>query len=84
MPHWKGLRYGEDESRGLSCGCTSSICQNVLKSDSLLHKWGFVDSQSVTTAPHQQNSIVFSENQVHLINKQCLAKQITQLHNISP
>ena len=27
---------------------TSSICQDILKSDNLLHKWGFVDSQSVT------------------------------------
>ena len=46
MPHWKGLVYGKDESRGLNCDSPSSIY--VVKSDSLLHKWGFVDSQSVT------------------------------------
>ena len=34
----------EYETRGLCCGCTSSICQEVIKSDNLLHKQGFVDS----------------------------------------
>ena len=32
--------------RGLNCGSTLNICQDVLKSDNLLHKWGLVDSQS--------------------------------------
>ena len=32
------------ESRGLSCGSTFSICQRILKNDTLLHKQGFVDS----------------------------------------
>ena len=41
--------YGKDESRGLSCGCTSSIFQDVMKSDNLLHKRGFVDSLLQTT-----------------------------------
>ena len=49
MPHRKAFRHGKDESRGLNFNCISSICQDVLKSDNLLHKWGFVDSQSVTT-----------------------------------
>ena len=45
VPHLKALRYGKFETRGLSCGGTSSICQAILKSDNLLHKWGFADSQ---------------------------------------
>ena len=36
--HLKALRYGKYETRGLSCGSTSSICQEILKSDNLLHK----------------------------------------------
>ena len=43
-PHWKALRYGKDESRGLSYDSTLSICQDVLKSGNLLHKQSFVDS----------------------------------------
>ena len=34
---------------GLSCGSTSSICQGVLKSENLLHKRGFVKTQSLRT-----------------------------------
>ena len=49
MPYWKALRYGKDGSRQLGCGCTSSICQGILKSVNLLHKQGFVDSQMKTT-----------------------------------
>ena len=41
VTHCEGLRYGKDESRELSCGCTSSICQDVMKSDNLLHTQGF-------------------------------------------
>ena len=44
VPHLKALRYGKDETRGLSCGSTSRIWQDILKSDNLLHKQGFVDS----------------------------------------
>ena len=39
-------KYG---SWGLSCGSASSIFKDVLKSDNLLHKWGFVDSQMKST-----------------------------------
>ena len=46
VPHWKALRYGKDKSRRLSCGSTLNIHQDILKSGNLLHKWGFVDSQS--------------------------------------
>ena len=46
VPHWEALRHGKDGSRGLSCDRTSSICQDILKSDNLLHKPGFVDSIS--------------------------------------
>ena len=49
VPNWKALRYGKDESRGISCGSTSSICQDILKSDNLLHKQGFVKTQSLHT-----------------------------------
>ena len=49
VPHWKALRYGKDESRELSCGSTSSICQGILKSHNLLHKQGFVETQSIRT-----------------------------------
>ena len=31
--------------------CPSSICQDFLISDNLLHKWGFVDSLLQTTVP---------------------------------
>ena len=34
---------------GLVVAALFSICLDVLKSDNLLNKWGFVDSQSVTT-----------------------------------
>ena len=34
--------------KGLNCDSTSSICQDVLKSDNLLYKQGFVASQLVT------------------------------------
>ena len=44
VPNLKDLRYGKDESRGLSWSCTSSIFQDVMKSDNFLHKQGFVDS----------------------------------------
>ena len=49
MPHLKGLRYTKDGTRTLGYGCTSSIFQDVMKSDNLLHKQGFVDSFSQTT-----------------------------------
>ena len=49
MPHLKALNYGKDESKELSCGSTSSICQGILKSDNLLHKPGFVKTQSLRT-----------------------------------
>ena len=45
VPHLKAIRYGIYERRGLSCGGTSSIYQDFLKSDNLLHKKGFVDFQ---------------------------------------
>ena len=51
VAHWKTLIHGRDGSRGLSCGSTFSICQDALKIDTLLHKWGFVDSQMKTTIP---------------------------------
>ena len=47
MLDWKALKYGKNETRGLICGSTSSICQDALKSINLLHKFGFVDSQMV-------------------------------------
>ena len=38
-------RYGKYEIGGLSSGSASTICQDVLKSDNVQHKWGFIDSQ---------------------------------------
>ena len=49
VPHLKALRYGIYETRDFSCGSTSSICQCILKSGNLLHKWGFVKTQSLLT-----------------------------------
>ena len=49
VPHLKALRYGIFERRGLSCGSTSSNSQGVIKSDNLLHKQDFVDSEMKTT-----------------------------------
>ena len=49
MPCLKGLSYGKDESRDLSCGYRFSISKDVMKSDNLLHIQGFVDSLSQTT-----------------------------------
>ena len=47
--HWKALNCNEYEPRGLSCGSTLNIHQDVLKSENLLHKQGFVDFQFGTT-----------------------------------
>ena len=49
VPHWKALRHGKDESRGLSYDSTLSICQDVLKTGSVLQKQSFVDSLTHTT-----------------------------------
>ena len=49
VPHLKALKYGKDGSGGLSCGSTSNICQDVLKSNNLLHKTGIVNSRSQIT-----------------------------------
>ena len=57
-PHLKALRYGIYEKRGLSCGSTSSICQGILKNGNLLHKWGFVKTQSLrTVSPKAEMSL---------------------------
>ena len=61
VPHWKALRYGKDGSKGLSCGSTSSICEDFLKSDNLLHKQGLVDSQLKTTVTKQENDTLINK-----------------------
>ena len=38
VPQQKALRYGKDRERGLSCGSTFNICQDTIKSETLLHK----------------------------------------------
>ena len=47
--HWKALTYfmylGQ---KGLSCCCTLSICQDVMKSGNLVLKQGLVVSHMVT------------------------------------
>ena len=62
VPHLNALRYGKFESRELGCGSTSSICQDALKSDNLLHKWGFVDSQMKTTEVFNIRQENFTKN----------------------
>ena len=49
LTHWKALRYSKDDLRGLNCGSTINIHQEVLKNGNLLHKRTFVDSQFGTT-----------------------------------
>ena len=49
VPYWKALRYDKDETRELSCGSTSRICQDVLKSGNFLHKWDFFKTQLLCT-----------------------------------
>ena len=61
VPHLKGLRYSIYETRGLICGSTSSIGQDILKNGNLLHKWDFVDSQSVTTVGVLCNKVSLSQ-----------------------
>ena len=55
VPHWKALRYGIDDLRGLSCGSTLNIYQDVLKNVNLLHKRGFVGSKFGTTVDVRMN-----------------------------
>ena len=45
---WKALIYDKYEPRGLSCNSTLKICKDILKSEDILHKWGFGDSQSLS------------------------------------
>ena len=66
MPHWKALRYGKDGSRGLSCCSTFSICQGVLKSENLLHKRGFVKTQSLRTVTGALRDVIFNKRQINL------------------
>ena len=42
---WKSLSNVEYETRGLGSESVHNICQYFMKSDNLLHKLGFVDSQ---------------------------------------
>ena len=49
LSHWKALSHGKYEQRGLSCGSTLNIFQDILRISNLLHKQGFVDSQMKTT-----------------------------------
>lgn len=54
--YWKVLKHGKYEPKGQSCRSTLSIIyQDVLKNGSLLHKYGFVDSQMETTIPQLTN-----------------------------
>ena len=62
VPHWKALKYGKDDSRGLSCGSTLNIHQEVLKNENLLHTRGFPDSQFGNTVArsYKFKQLVFS------------------------
>ena len=57
VPHLKSLRYGIYETRRLSCGSVSSICQDILKSVNLLHKLVFVKTQSWRTVLTHGNAL---------------------------
>ena len=60
VPRLKALKYGKYETRWLSCGSTSSICQEVLKSGNLLHKQGFVETQSLLNVNQRKLLIFFT------------------------
>ena len=66
VPDWRGLRYVKDESIGLDCDSTSSISQDILKSDNLLHKQGFVKTQSSYTVTTVNESEEASSNSLEL------------------
>ena len=72
MPHWIALRHGKNGSRELSCGSTSSICQNILKSDNLLHKGGFVKTQSLRTASRNLQNFRTASSDQYQENKMLL------------
>ena len=42
-------RYDKNDSRGLSCGITLNIHQDILKCGNLLHRWAFIHFQFDTT-----------------------------------
>ena len=67
VPHWKALRYGKDGSRGLNCGSTLSIRQDLSKSEDILNKWGFVDFQIKTSVSIQKISLNNKLPVVHLL-----------------
>ena len=49
VPHLKALRYGKDDSKGLSCGSIFDFIQGILKIEDLLHKQGLVETQLLRT-----------------------------------
>ena len=65
---WKALRYSKDDSRGLSCGSTLNIHQNLLKSGNLLHKQGFVDSQFCTTVHYSRLTAAIALSNKFFVN----------------
>jgi len=40
VTYWKAFRYSKYNLKDLWCGSTLNICQDVLKSDNVLHKKG--------------------------------------------
>ena len=88
MPHLKALRYGIYETRGLSCGSTSSICQGILKSGNLLQKLVFVKTLSLRTVLNyfalqlyrkMLKLIIRSELSDHKVMECCGSKQVSGL-----
>ena len=67
VPHLKALRYGIYETRGLSCGSTSSICKCTLKSGNLPFKRGFVRTLLLRTVPYLKASGVDDMRQEGLV-----------------
>ena len=68
VPHLNGLRYDKDDSRGLSCGYTSSICQDILKSDQV-NENHFMNKFFLITSLCTEFSIVFSMEVMHFSAK---------------
>ena len=58
VTHYIALSNGKYELRGLCCGSTVNICQGILKSANLLHKWGFVKTQSLRTVRTVRTSMI--------------------------
>ena len=58
--YWKALSVDTYEPRGLSCGSTLNICQEIMNCANSLHKRGFLNSQMMTNLPLKKAHNYFS------------------------